>query len=41
MIRIATLFLLFSFTVLAADETTELLRELIRIDTSNPPGNEA
>lgn len=40
MIRIATLLLLSVFTLSAADETAELLRELIRIDTSNPPGNE-
>jgi acetylornithine deacetylase/succinyl-diaminopimelate desuccinylase-like protein len=42
MIRIAAILFLSSFTLLAAaDETVELLRELIRIDTSNPPGNEA
>jgi acetylornithine deacetylase/succinyl-diaminopimelate desuccinylase-like protein len=41
MIRIATLLLLSAFTLSAADDTAELLRELIRIDTSNPPGNEA
>jgi acetylornithine deacetylase/succinyl-diaminopimelate desuccinylase-like protein len=45
--RIATLFLLSLFTLQAApvddapvDDTGEFLRELIRIDTSNPPGNE-
>src|SRR6202051_3021161 len=42
MIRLATLFLLSSFTMFAAaNETAQLLRELIRIDTSTPPGNEA
>jgi acetylornithine deacetylase/succinyl-diaminopimelate desuccinylase-like protein len=42
MIRIATLLVLASCSVLtAADPTAELLRELIRIDTSNPPGNES
>ena len=40
MIRIATLFF-FTLSLFAADDTAELLRELIRIDTSNPPGNEA
>ncbi|TMK68494.1 MAG: M20 family metallopeptidase, partial [Actinobacteria bacterium] len=27
-------------TVTVRDEVTELLRELIRVDTTNPPGNE-
>jgi len=40
MLKIATLLLLSCFSLLAADDTAELLKEIIRIDTSNPPGNE-
>ena len=39
--KIATIVLFFLSALSAQDPTAELLRELIRIDTSNPPGNEA